>query len=86
VITDIIMPQMSGPELVQKLLAKQPKLAIILMSGYTEAAALEHTKVGSDAVLLNKPFSTETLALKIQELQMKRGMISAKASASGSSA
>lgn len=84
VITDVIMPQMGGPELVQKLRAKQRDVAVILMSGYTEATALEHTNIGSDVVLLNKPFSAETLAIKIQDLQQKRRSLWAKASAAGS--
>jgi hypothetical protein len=42
------------------------------MSGYTEAAALEHAKIGTEAILLNKPFSAEMLATKIRELQQKQ--------------
>jgi hypothetical protein len=39
------------------------------MSGYTEMAALENAKIGTDAILLNKPFSTESLARKINEVR-----------------
>jgi hypothetical protein len=39
------------------------------MSGYTNAAALENAKIGSGAVLLSKPFSTELLARRISEVQ-----------------
>jgi len=62
VVADIVIPQMGGPQLVEKLRAKQEGFAVIFMSGYTEAAALEHARVGTDAILLNKPFSAETLA------------------------
>jgi signal transduction histidine kinase/FixJ family two-component response regulator len=71
VVTDIVMPRMGGPELVKKLREKYGELAVIFMSGYTEAAALENIEIGRDAVLLNKPFSTDTLARKIAELQRK---------------
>jgi len=39
------------------------------MSGYTDAAALENAKIGSGAILLNKPFSNELLARRISEVQ-----------------
>ena len=71
VVTDIVMPRMGGPELAQKLREKYGEVAVIFMSGYTEAAALENIEIGRDAVLLNKPFSTETLASKIADLQRK---------------
>jgi signal transduction histidine kinase/ActR/RegA family two-component response regulator len=68
VITDIVMPRMGGPELVEKLRRKRPGVQVIFMSGYTEAAVLENANIGKDAVLLNKPFSTETLVRKMREV------------------
>jgi CheY-like chemotaxis protein len=67
VVTDIVMPRMGGAELVEKLRAKRNGFAVIFMSGYTEVAALETAQIGSHAILLNKPFSTESLAHKIAE-------------------
>ena len=72
VVADIVMPQMGGPDLVEKLRARRTGFVAIFMSGYTEAAALEHAKIGTEAILLNKPFSAEMLATKIQELQQKQ--------------
>jgi signal transduction histidine kinase/ActR/RegA family two-component response regulator len=69
VVTDIVMPRMGGPELVEKLRRKRSGLSVIFMSGYTEAAVLENANIGKDSVLLNKPFSTETLVRKIIEVQ-----------------
>jgi two-component system, cell cycle sensor histidine kinase and response regulator CckA len=69
VVTDVVMPRMGGPELVEKLRQKWAGFAVIFMSGYTEAAALENAKIGSGAILLNKPFSTELLARRIREVQ-----------------
>jgi CheY-like chemotaxis protein len=69
VITDIVMPRMGGPELIEKLRQKRQDFGVIFMSGYTEAAALENAKIGTNAILLNKPFSNELLARRIREVQ-----------------
>ena len=84
VVADIVMPRMGGPELVEKLRAKRDDFAVIFMSGYTEASVLENAKIGSGAVLLNKPFSADVLAAKINELQHKNA-VSSKSMAAGSS-
>jgi signal transduction histidine kinase/CheY-like chemotaxis protein len=72
VVTDIVMPRMGGPELVENLKQKRDPIGVIFMSGYTETALLENASLGTDAVLLNKPFSTELLASKISELQDRK--------------
>ena len=56
------MPRMGGPELIEKLRQKREGVAVIFMSAYTDAAALENAKIGSGTILLNKPFSNELLA------------------------
>lgn len=83
IVADIVMPRMGGPELVEKLRAKRDDFAVIFMTGYTEGAVLENAKIGSGAVLLNKPFSAELLAAKINELQ--KGAASSRSAAAGSS-
>ncbi len=67
VVTDIVMPRMGGVDLVERLRQKGGQFAVIFMSGYTEVAALENTKIGGNAILLNKPFSSDALAHKIAE-------------------
>ncbi len=69
VVTDIVMPRMGGPELVEKLRRKRTGFSVVFMSGYTEAAVLENANIGKDSILLNKPFSTETLVCKMREVQ-----------------
>ncbi|HST09913.1 MAG TPA: ATP-binding protein, partial [Terriglobales bacterium] len=69
VVTDIVMPRMGGPELVEKLRKKRSDFHVIYMSGYTEAAVIENANIGKDSILLNKPFSTETLVRKMREVQ-----------------
>ncbi len=78
------MPQMGGPELVETLWPNRGNLAVIFMSGHTESGTLERAKIGSESVLLNKPFSTETLAAKIQELQQKSTPVAGRATPAGS--
>ena len=84
VITDVVMPRMGGPELVAKLKDRRNDFCVIFMSGYTEAGAMETSRIGADAVLLNKPFSTEVLARKINEVQRNSPHSSAKGFAAGS--
>jgi signal transduction histidine kinase/ActR/RegA family two-component response regulator len=84
VVADIVMPRMGGPELVEKLRAKRDDFAVIFMTGYTEASVLENAKIGIGSVLLNKPFSADVLAAKINELQQK-ARTAPKSMAAGSS-
>jgi signal transduction histidine kinase/ActR/RegA family two-component response regulator len=67
VVTDIIMPQMGGPELAAKLRTKRGDVAVIFISGYGHTDAFDGAASGSEAGLLHKPFSAATLAAKIQE-------------------
>lgn len=85
IIADIVMPRMGGPELIEKLRANRDDFAVIFMTGYTEASVLENARIGSGAVLLNKPFSVDVLAAKINELQQKASSGSSNSMAAGSS-
>ncbi|NCA81858.1 MAG: PAS domain S-box protein [Opitutae bacterium] len=65
-LTDVIMPGMNGPELVRQLLARQPKLAYLYMSGYT-ANLIAEQGVREDSVnFIQKPFSRIGLAQKVR--------------------
>ena len=83
VVTDVVMPRMGGPELVEKLRQKREGFVVIFMSGYTDAAALENAKFGPGAILLNKPFSNELLARRISEVQQNAVDPNAKNLAAG---
>ena len=58
VLTDVVMPGMSGPQLVEQLRADHPNLAALFMSGYTSDAVLRHGIETGEADFLQKPFST----------------------------
>jgi CheY-like chemotaxis protein len=83
VVTDVVMPHMSGPELVEKLQETRQDFAVIFMSGYTDGLALERARIGAELAFLPKPFSTDELAAKIQQVRQKIPRIAARAAASG---
>ena len=68
VLTDVVMPGMSGPQLVERLREEQPRLAALFMSGYTSDAVLRHGIETGEADFLQKPFSTSALAAKLRQV------------------
>jgi CheY-like chemotaxis protein len=66
-LTDVVMPGASGPELVKELVGRRTTLKVIYMSGYTDDAIVHHGVLDPGIVFLQKPFSSESLALKIRE-------------------
>lgn len=66
-LTDVVMPGMSGRELADRLKSQRPAMEIIFMSGYTEHAMLDRQMLNS-AAYLAKPFSPEDLAVKVRAL------------------
>jgi CheY-like chemotaxis protein len=67
-ITDVVMPGMSGPTLANTLVSEYPEMKIIFMSGYTDAAVVENRFIQPGSVFLQKPFSPDALKAKIREL------------------
>jgi len=66
-LTDIVMPKMSGKELAEKIRNLYPDLRVIFMSGYTKNHPEFQNLLGKDFDFLEKPFTVETLARKIKE-------------------
>ena len=62
-VTDVVMPYMKGPELARQLLAKQPDLKVIFVSGYVAPGDL-----GPHEALLQKPFVRQQLIDKVKEV------------------
>ncbi len=67
VLTDVVMPGMSGPELVDQLTAMRPEALVMYMSGYTDDLRLKHQALYSDKPLLDKPFKPEQLIRVVGE-------------------
>jgi PAS domain S-box-containing protein len=68
VLTDVVMPGMSGPQLVEQLREGHPRLVALFMSGYTSDAVLRHGIETGQADFLLKPFSTSALAAKLRQV------------------
>lgn len=67
-LTDVVMPGMSGPMLVDRLLAMQPSLPVLFMSGYDDRQIVQRYVVKEGFALLPKPFTLESLSEKVQEM------------------
>jgi two-component system cell cycle sensor histidine kinase/response regulator CckA len=68
ILTDVIMPGASGPELTQQLVERRPDLRVIYMSGYTEDGIVHHGVLNPGVAFLHKPFTSDTLGQKIREV------------------
>ena len=66
--TDVVMPGVSGRELADRLQKLRPGIKVLYMSGYTDQAVVHHGILETDAVLLQKPFTLPTLAEKLREI------------------
>jgi DNA-binding NtrC family response regulator len=67
-VTDVIMPQMSGPDLAQRLKEARPEIQVLYMSGYTDDKLAGLSEPDSELALIQKPFYVTELAKKIREL------------------
>src|SRR5690606_15569928 len=67
-VTDLVMPQMDGRELAQRLAARRPGLRVLFMSGYTGDTIAQRGVLDPDVAFIEKPFSPEGLAHKVREI------------------
>jgi PAS domain S-box-containing protein len=71
-ITDVVMPEMNGRDLVEKLLSLCPQLKSIFMSGYTSNVIAHHGVLDEGVNFIQKPFSLHDLAAKVREVLDKK--------------
>jgi len=67
-LTDVIMPGMSGRELAERLAVVRPKMKILYMSGYTDDLIAHHEATHNGAELLQKPFTRSVLLTRVRDL------------------
>ncbi len=67
-ITDVVMPRLSGRELAARLTAARPDLKILYISGYTDDSVFRHGVLQGGMDFLQKPFNLKALAAKIREV------------------
>jgi CheY-like chemotaxis protein len=66
-VTDVVLPKVTGPVLAAQLIARRPALKVVFMSGYAEDAITDRGILPSGILLLQKPFTREALAHKVRE-------------------
>jgi PAS domain S-box-containing protein len=71
-ISDIVMPKMSGRELAQWITAARPETKVLFISGYTDDAIIHHGVIDSNDAFLQKPFSPTALARKVRVVLSSR--------------
>lgn len=67
-VTDVVMPNLGGPELATRLLETRPGIKVLFMSGYSEFISAGHVGLGPFTYFLQKPFSLELLGRKVREV------------------
>ena len=67
-LTDVVMPRLSGPDVARHLTAERPDLKVLYMSGYTDNAIAKHGILEEGIQLLQKPFSMSQLAQHVRQV------------------
>src|SRR5579875_148771 len=67
-VTDVVMPHMSGPELAAKLTDARPAMKVLFISGYTDDTVFRHGVLEGGVAYLQKPFNLKAVSQKIREV------------------
>jgi PAS domain S-box-containing protein len=70
VLTDVVMPGLSGRELADRLKTLRPGMKVLFMSGHTDDIMVHHGVLRKEAGFIQKPFSPDVLAMKVREILM----------------
>jgi two-component system, cell cycle sensor histidine kinase and response regulator CckA len=80
-LTDVVLPGLTGPRLAELLLRERPGLPVLYMSGYTDDAIVSNGQLAPGTEFLPKPFTPETLLRRVGQVLDQRGAAGAAASA-----
>ena len=78
-LTDVTMPEMSGPELVRRVHELMPSLPVAFMSGYAREDLLQQGQIGEEYPLVHKPFVAADLCAALDRLCPHAGASAAEA-------
>jgi two-component system cell cycle sensor histidine kinase/response regulator CckA len=67
-LTDVVMPEVNGRALAERLAETAPAMRILFMSGYSDEAVYRHGEISPNAAFIEKPFTDRTLARKVREV------------------
>jgi two-component system cell cycle sensor histidine kinase/response regulator CckA len=65
-LSDVVMPQMSGPDLAKQLARTRPQIKVLFMSGYTDDSVIRHGVLQADVAFLQKPITPDLLTRKVR--------------------
>jgi len=68
ILTDVVMPHMSGPELIEWLRKVRADFKVLYMTGYTDETIVQHGILEKGVNLIHKPFTIEKLERKVREV------------------
>ena len=72
-LTDVVMPEISGKEVADRLLELRPALRVIFMSGYTDEAIVQHGVLDANVEFIQKPFTWIALTKKVRDVLNRTG-------------
>lgn len=75
-LTDVVMPEVSGKEVADRLSELRPSIRVLFMSGYTDEAIVQHSVLDANVKFIQKPFTWVALTRKVREVLNRKALLS----------